>query len=99
MRDAGPPMEFDGANDMRELPRRDMAGFFMAEEGTGMDVEGRALPSGPSDARVRRRESIAPGHPSGAVGAPMCCRAEKSGAVIGTPCSCGSNQSSAPKSW
>lgn len=61
MRDAGPPMELEGARDMRELPRRDIAGFFMAEEGIGMDVGGRAFPSGPSDARVRRRESIAAG--------------------------------------
>jgi hypothetical protein len=85
MRDAGPPIELEGARDMRELPRRDIAGFFMAEEGTGIDVE--ALPSGPSDARVRRRESIAAGRVGyrqrGSGGPPMSRRDDESGGIIG----------------
>lgn len=31
------------------------AGFFMADDGMGMDDGGRALPCGPSEARVRLR--------------------------------------------
>jgi hypothetical protein len=46
-----------GIMDMREAPRRE-AGFFTVDEGTRMDEWGRALPRGPSEARVRRRESI-----------------------------------------
>ena len=44
--------------DMRDPPRVREAGFFMADEGTGMEEWGMALPSGPSGARVRRRASM-----------------------------------------
>lgn len=46
-----------GAMDMRELPRR-FGGFFIADEGTGIWLGGRALPRGPSAASVRRRASM-----------------------------------------
>ena len=50
--------DWDGAMDMRDPPSGREGGFFIAEDGTGMDEWGRALPRGPSEARVRRRESM-----------------------------------------
>jgi hypothetical protein len=44
--------------DMREEASGRVAGFFMAEEGTGIDEYGSAFPAGPSEARVRRLASM-----------------------------------------